>query len=450
MDKKQLKHQVETIRQAFNYINKFKNKTFVIKIDDALISLPCFPGLIKDIALLHHMGIKVIIVPGSKERIDEILNKYQIKSNIINGIRISTPESMPFIKMASFDVCNKVMTMLAENNIHSVIGNWVKARGIGVRNGIDYQNSGLVENIQTDIINNILSDNLVPIFPNIGWNAVGKPYNISSNELAFTVSTELKAAKLFFIINSAGIKAKNFKLPKNVYVSSNGTISQLTLSEAEKFLSENKNTNSKTEYEFVSLAYRACKGGVERVHIVDGNTEGMLLKEIFSSRGLGTMIYANQHENIRPMNYADVAEVLELLKPYVESGALVKRTAAELEEKLNDFVVYDVDGIIHGCGALHVYERMGEIAAIAVDDMYEKLGIGKKIVMYLMEKAFKMKLKSVFLLTTQAADWFLSLGFTRADVKILPKERQQTYDKKRNSLVYIYKLSQFKKLHFID
>ena len=443
MDKQQLKEQVETIRQAFSYINRFRGQTFVIKIEGSLIGDPFFPILVKDISLLHHMGIRIVLVPGAKDRIDDILNTYKIRFDMINGIRISTPESMPFIKMAAFDVSNGVMTMLAENRTNAVIGNWVRARSIGVRGGIDYQSSGMVETLEIGIINNVLNEGLMPIFPNIGWNSQGKPYNLSSNELAYTIATELKAAKLFFVTRAGGIRAKGFTVPKSVYVSSDGFISQFTLSEAEEFIGANSGATAGEAYELVSLACRACKRGVARVHVVDGRVEGMILKEIFSNRGLGTMIYANQHDNVRPMNHADVPDVLQLMEPFVAKGTLIKRTALDLENRLDDYAVYEVDGTIHGCGALHRYSaRMGEIAGIAVDEVYASLGIGQKIVSYLQEKAIKMKLRQVFVLTTQTADWFSKLGFKKADVKVLPKERRQTYDLKRNSLVLVYKISQ--------
>jgi amino-acid N-acetyltransferase len=448
MDKQKLKEQVETIRQAFSYINQFQDETFVIKIEGALIAHPFFPILIKDIALLHHIGIRVVLVPGAKNRIDEILKNYDIRFSTVNGIRISTPESIPFIKMAAFDVSNKVMTMLAENNTNAVIGNWVRARSIGVRGGVDFQSSGIVEKLEIDIINNVLDEGLVPIFPNIGWNAQGKPYNLSSNELAFTIATELKAAKLFFINETGGISAKGFSVPKGVYVSSDGFISQLTVQEAEHFLSKNGDTG---RTELVSLAYRACKSGVKRVHIIDGHVEGMILKEIFSNRGLGTMIYSNRHENIRPMNQTDVPEVIQIMRPYIAKGTLIGRTTADVEEHLSEYAVYEVDGTVHACAALHRYPNgQAEIAGMAVDELYASLGIGSKIVSYLVDKAIKMKLKQVFVLTTQAMDWFSSLGFKKVDITELPKERQKKYNTTRNSLALSLRLSNAKKPHLWD
>jgi amino-acid N-acetyltransferase len=441
MDKSRLKEQVGIIRQAFGYINQFKEQIFVIKIDGTLIANQFFPILMKDIVLLHQMGIRVILVPGARNRIDEVLATYKIECPTINGVRVSPPEAIPFIKMAAFDVSNKLMTLLAENGADAVIGNWVRARSIGVRDGIDFQSSGIVEKIKIDIIKNVLNDNLIPIFPNIGWSATGKPYNLSSNELAFNLSTEVKATKLFFITDQEGISVREYSIPDNV-VQHDGFISQLTIEQAGLFLDQNTETHQNEMMEMISFAYRACINGVDRVHIIDGRAEGMLLKEIFSNRGFGTMIYSNQHENFRAMNVADIPEVLRLMQPVIEDKILVPRTAADLEEKVADYTVYEVDGTVHACGALHVFpDKQGEIAAIVVDEMYAGMGIGKKMITYLIEKAVTFKLKQVFLLTTQTADWFTQLGFTETTIEELPKEKQEHYNHKRNSLILKHKLS---------
>jgi amino-acid N-acetyltransferase len=446
MDKQKLKEQVETIRQAFGYINRFKDRTFVIKIESSLLANPSFSVLIKDISLLHHMGIKIVLVPGAKTRIDEVLATYGIRCATVDNIRISPPEAIPFIKMAAFDVSNAIMTKLAENDTGAVIGNWVRARGIGVRKGIDFKSSGLVEKLKTDIILSVLQEGLVPIFPNIGWNAQGRPYNLSSNELAFTIARELHAAKLFFITDFGGISAKGLSLPKGVDISGDGFVSQLTVDEAKRLIDANgKAAHGFGAMELAVFAHRACKSGVERVHIIDGRIEGMILKEIFSNRGFGTMIYANEFENIRPMAHADIPDVLSLMQPSMDEEILVPRTEEQLEEHLADYVVHEVDGTLHGCGALHVFGvGQAEIAGIAVDETYANQGVGRKIVSYLLEKASGLKLKKVFILTTQSADWFSQLGFVKADVAGLPKERRLTYNPKRKSLVLMYDMRQGK------
>ncbi|MBD3391826.1 MAG: amino-acid N-acetyltransferase [Chitinivibrionales bacterium] len=442
MNKKRLKEQVETIRQAFGYITRFRGQTFVIKLDSALFGNAYFPILIKDLVLLHQMGIRIVLVPGAKQRIDQILATYNIKTHTVKGVRISPPDAVSYIKMAAFDVCNKLMTLLAENDTHAIIGNWVKARAIGVRDGVDFLSSGTVESLQTDIVRRTLDQGQIPIFPNIGWNAKGKPYNISSNELALALGRELGAAKLFFITGFGGISGRKTRVPPGVYVSSDGTISQMTVTQAGGFLDINASSRQSTALELVSLAYEACRGGIPRVHIVDGRVEGMVLKEIFSNRGFGTMIYANQHENVRPMVPADIPEVLRIMEPSVGEAALVPRTAGQLEKDLEAFAVYEVDGTIHGCGALHAFPgKTGEIAGLAIDQAYANLGSGARIVSYLIEKASTLKLKKLFVLTTQTWDWFASLGFTPGTLNDLPAEKKKAYNRKRKSRVLTYSIS---------
>jgi amino-acid N-acetyltransferase len=442
MDKLKLKEQVEIIRQAFGYINQFKGETFVIKLESSLISHRLFPLLIRDVVLLHRMGINVVLVPGARDRINEVLKKYDIRYRTVNGVRVSPPEAIPLIKMAAFDVTNKIMTMLAENGANGVIGNWVRAKSIGVRKGVDFQSSGLVEKVQVDIVNKVIGEGIIPIFPTIGWSAKGRPYNLSSNEIAFSISVELGAAKLFFVTDRVGIMAAGFKTPREVYVSGDGVISQLKTAQAGEFLDLNARRGHDDQLDLVAYAYRACKGGVKRVHVIDGRAEGMLLKEIFSNRGFGTMVYANQHDNIRPMSASDIPEVLRLMQPAVDDGVLVPRTEADLFEHVDDYAIYEVDGTIHACAALMVYPgRQGEIAGMVVDETYKNLGIGGRLVSYFIERAAAKKLKSVFVLTTQTADWFLKVGFTHGKTSDLPAERQKTYNRKRKPLILQYKLS---------
>lgn len=128
--------------------------------------------------------------------------------------------------------------------------------------------------------------------------------------------------------------------------------------------------------------------------------------------------------------------------PVNEEKILVPKTAADLEEKVNEYTVYEVDGTVHACGALYVYpDKQGEIAAIVVDEMYAGAGIGKKMITFLIEKAVKLKLKQVFVLTTQTADWFLQLGFTETTIDELPEVKRESYNRKRNSLILKYRLS---------
>ncbi len=439
IDLSSLPDQVDTIRTAFRYINRFKGHTFVIRIEGGLLDHALFPLLVKDIALLKRMGIKIAIVPGARKRIDELLAAAGIACPTVGGVRVTPPEAMTYVEMAAFDVSNRIMTLLSEDECNAIIGNWVKARRLGVLDGTDYQCTGETEKIKIDILEHLLSEGFIPIFPNIGWSGTGKPYNISSSELAFTIASALHASKLFFITDFGGIATEGFETPPGVDITPDNIISQLTAPQAKSFLDLNKKLDKNHQYEIVSLAYRACQAGIERVHVIDGREDGMLLKEIFSNRGLGTMIYADPHENIRSASHADIPDILKIMRPFIKENVLIPRRREDLEPRISDYVLYEVDGTLHGCGALHVFpDRSGEIAGIAVDKMYANYGIGKKIVSILLEKAAELNLSKVFLLTTHTADWFLELGFVEGSIEALPLEKKAAYNKARNSLILVY------------
>ena len=447
MESDKMQEQVELIRQAFEYVQLFKGKTIVIKVDGSVMNHPFLPLLVKDLVLLHRQGIQILLVPGAKERIDDVLRRYNIPWQSIEGVRISTPEAIPFIKMAAFDVSNRLMTLLAENNASAIIGNWVRARSLGVIKGVDYQDTGTVEKINVELVRKALADGLIPIFPNIGWSSSGKPYNISSNELAYLLARILKAEKLFYISRHMGVSVKDYKLPEGVPLSSEGVATHLSVDQANSFLNLNGEKQRDEIVELIRLGCKACSEGVARVHIVNGENEGVILKEIFSSRGCGTMIYTNEHENIRPMQLADIPEVLRIMSPYVEEEILLPRGEQDLVEQLDHFVVYEVDGIIHACGAMIPSVQAkgrGEIAAITVDRTYKGFGIGKRILSYLVDRARNSDIKHLHVLTTQTADWFLQFGFAEGGVQDLPEDKRRDYNRLRNSRVLLLDLKQFR------
>jgi len=129
------------------------------------------------------------------------------------------------------------------------------------------------------------------------------------------------------------------------------------------------------------------------------------------------------------------------MQPFVEKGLLLPRSEQDMLADCGDYVLYEVDGTIHGCGALHIYPQgQGEIAGISADKKYAHLGIGNKIVTFLLEKASRLNLKRIFVLTTQASDWFLQLGFKQGELKELPEKKRELYDHSRNSRILIYNI----------
>lgn len=433
---------VELIREVFRYTQAFQGKTFVLQLDDAILLRPAVASLMRDLVLLHRTGIRIVLVAGASRRIDDILGRYGVSSEKHHGVRISTPEAIPFIKMAAFDAANRVMTSLAGHGVNAVIGNWVRARSLGVLDGVDFQDAGTVDRIRVDLLRGVIDQGSIPILPCIGWSAAGKPYNISSRALATELASSLEASKLFFLAELDPLTTSRYAIDDDMDATPRGRISRLTVEQATRFLELNAALAEDTGCELVSLGVRAAERGVERVHIVDGRSEGVVLQEIFSNLGVGTMVHANQYQSIRGMRGSDVPDVYRLMQPLVDRGLLVARSEADLHESIDDYVVFETDGMVHGCGALHVYdERQAEVAGLAVDDNYEHFGIGQRIVSFLIGRAREIGLSEVFVLTTQASDWFEQLGFRQGSVSDIPAEKRDRYDYSRNSRILLHDLA---------
>lgn len=432
---------MQDIREVFGYLRRYRDQVFVLKIDDHLMGRPLFSLLIKDIVLLQKVGIRVILVPGAKYSIDKVLKTYRVSSPMKDDVRITSEEAMPLVKLGASNVTNVLISLLTENGANGVVGNWVRARAIGVLNGLDYQHTGRVEKVDVALIQNMLEDQLIPIVPNIGWNLVGRDYNLSSNELAVAIAKAVKASKLFFIGVDKGIPVVAECDFADAGEKASGYFSNLDLEEGEILLRDFSGSLKSEHREHVSLAMDACAAGVDRVHFIDGSQDGILLQEIFSSAGRGTMFYANQYDKIRAARPSDIPEILRIMQPYVDEGVLIQRSAETLGQDLDEYAVYKIDSTLHGCAALKVYpDRTAELHAVVVDANYTGQGTGRKIVSFLLDKARKAGVKTVFLLTTRTSDFFMRNGFREASIQVMPPERRASYNPDRNSRVLAVQL----------
>lgn len=458
----------EQIRDVIRYIKKFKNALILIYLDDSLLDSPLFPNHIKDICLVHEAGFKVVLVPGASRRISEILSEAGISWTIHDNCRITEPEAMPLIKMAAFDVSNQIMTAFAGEGKTAVIGNWVRARGKGVIDGFYYGTSGEIDKLQIEAIKTVLDSGFIPIFPCIGWSAAGKPYNISSIELSQQIAIQLQADKLFFLVPGAEINSNLFSIPESIALSPDGTVPALNLEELELFIKTNelsvnsfensinstersvvlsetnyvsRETSEKTGLQkkiilLLQKAKEACKEGVSRIHILNGSLDGSVPCEIFSNLGSGTMIYSSNYGKIRNMTREDIPAVLNIMKPFIEKGILLPRTNESLSAQFENFIVYELDGAIRACASLVPYtDGQMEIAGVAVDSICSHMGIGPKMVSFLVKRAKKKNATGIFLLTTKTADWFENLGFKNSDISSLPEERKKIWNPARGSKV---------------
>lgn len=452
MQEHPISSKAEDIRDVLRYVKRFQKAVIVIHLDDRLLDHSLFTSHIRDIAMLHEAGLRVVIVPGARKRIDEVLAAEGMEWRIKDGMRLTSSKSLPLIKMAAFDVANRIMTSLAGEGKTAVIGNWVRARSMGILDGMDFSAVGDIDKIQADAVRTILENRFIPIFPCIGWSLAGKPYNISSLELAAEIAQRLRADKLFFLLPDGGLREPDFIIPSNISRSPDGSLPALNITEADEILrmnetskeeaSPSQNTSPSTTrkekiLQLIRLGIKACSNEVSRVHILNGLIDGTLPCEIFSNLGCGTMIYQNDYGRIREMTVEDIPAILNLIRPFVEEGILLPRTEQSLAATFSDYIVYELDDGIKGCAALHFYnDYQAEIASVAVDSVCSHLGIGPKMMEYLLDRAKSLNAQSVFILTTRTADWFESQGFIPDEISTLPEKRRKQWSPDRGSKLF--------------
>ncbi|CAD7836817.1 hypothetical protein S1OALGB6SA_143 [Olavius algarvensis spirochete endosymbiont] len=434
-----LREQVDLIREVLTYSERFYGTTFVIKISNQIIDRPDFPQHAADLALLHKAGIRIAIIPGAGKKIDEIFSRYGIEKKYIGTIQVSNPETVELVKMAAFDMAHRVMTALSGHGITPLIGDWIKARSRGIHQGEDFGSSGIVDRVRIESVIRSLELGHLLIFPCIGHNDIGRPFNLSSNELAQNIAISLGAKKLFLLTADPVMKAPQWKMPSGVEILEDGRIFRMLPNVATELAAMNPD---KPERINLDTAAAACRAGIERSHILDGCQSGILLKEVFSNLGAGTMVFADVYERIRRMEISDVSDMLEIMKPLVVQGMLIRRTRENIVKKQNDYWVYAMDGVVHGCAALHIHSELtAEIAGVAVDSRYAQLGIGRKLIAKLLEEAKKIGSQKVFALSSRSSDWFLSQGFHEASISSLPVKRQKEYDAVRKPKILVKELS---------
>jgi amino-acid N-acetyltransferase len=178
-------------------------------------------------------------------------------------------------------------------------------------------------------------------------------------------------------------------------------------------------------------AVAACHAGVPRVHVISGHLDEGLLAEVFSNEGVGTLVYANEYQQIRRAKRGDVRAIEQLIRSSMESEELAPRTRAMIERELSDYYIFEVDKNPIACVALHLYpeEKKGELACLYVRSSHENQGIGRKMTQYVEAKARELGVETLLALSTQAFNYFQTkAGFAEGTPDDLPPARRARYD----------------------
>ncbi len=423
---------VHWFRNSAPYINTHREKTFVIMFGGEAVNHPNFSTLIHDFALLHSLGIKLVLVHGARPQIEKNLKENGITSPLHQDIRVTPREAMPSILQAVGAIRLQIEAQLSMglanspmygSRIDAVSGNFVTARPYGIRDGVDYQMTGEVRSIDVDAIKNNLLHNHIVILGSMGYSATGEVFNLLVEDVALSAAVSLDADKLIFLGEEADIN-DNGRL-----------LHEMIPNEVDRFLRE-RDLNNEINY-FLHCASKACRQGVHRTHIISYAKNGALLEELFTRDGSGTLISHDPYEEIRHADIDDVVGLIELLTPLEEQGILVSRSRERLEQEIDNYSVIERDGMILGCAALYPLDvATAEVACVAVHPEYRNGSRGADLLAFLEQQARSHGLHKLFVLTTRTAHWFVEQGFVEVDASALPENRREKYHNGRNSKVF--------------
>ncbi len=431
---------VNWFRGSSPYIHAFRGRIFVVAFGGETVADPEFPHFVHDIALLNSLGVRLVLVHGARPQIEKRLKERGAEIRYVNGLRVTDDLSLMCVKEAVGTVRAEIEALLsmglanspmAGARIRVASGNFVTARPLGVRGGVDYVHTGEVRRIDVPAIEQRLDTNAIVLLSPLGYSPTGEVFNLSAGDVATAAAAQLQADKVVFLTEGAGPRDARKRL-----------LRQMTIADTERYLSGRKRLPEDLQ-RHLGCAVRACRHGVRRAHLVDRHIDGALLLELFTRDGIGTMITDDLYEGIRKAGIDDVGGILELIEPLEGDGILVRRSRELLEMEIDRFTVVERDGMIIGCAALYPFaaQHVGEIACLAVHPDYRNRGRGDRLLEYLEQEAAKLGLGELFVLTTRTAHWFQERGFRPADIKKLPVKRRELYNYQRNSKVFVKPLS---------
>lgn len=440
------KQYVNWFRHSSPYINAHRGHTFVLMLSGEAVADPNFANIVHDIALLNSLGVRLVLVHGSRPQIEERLQQKQIGTRLHHHLRVTDQDTLTCVIEASAIVRAEVEarlslglpnTPMAGSRIKVVSGNFVTAKPVGVLDGVDMAHTGQVRRLDSDAIRQQLDDGNIVLLSNLGYSPTGELFNIAAEDVATCTAAAVQAEKLILFGADQGVKDSSGQLR-----------SELLTRKAERLVAQYLSSLQDSDKPHTELsrhleaAVNACRNGVNRCHLISYKEDGALLGELFTRDGEGTMILQESYEKLRQASIEDVGAVMELIQPLEQDGTLVRRSREVLENEIERFTLIERDGVVIGCAALYPFpkENMGELACVVVSAEYKGGSRGDKLLTAIEKQAMDAGLEQLFVLTTKTAHWFVERGFSEHKVEQLPSEKKAIFNLQRNSKVFVKSL----------
>ena len=436
-DAKKLEAFVKWFRSATPFIHEFGERTIVIAFGGEVLTDGEMMQLAHDINVLVSLEIRVVLVHGTRPQVEDQLKQHGVVSRLVDGRRVTDDAALRCVKEANgivrMEIEATLSTELANSpmagaDIRVASGNFITAKPVGVRDGVDFMHTGQVRKVDAEGIVRRLDDDEVVLISPIGFSPTGDIFNCTLEDVATSVAIALKAEKLIFLTETLGATDNKDRL-----------INELTALQAQEALNSVRYGGQTEDIRlFLPCAIRAVREGVKRAHLISRHIDGALLMELFTHHGIGTMIVLEAADCLRDAKLTDADGIMGIIDPLVTAGILVKRERALIEKEIDRFVVLEHDNEIIGCAALYPFpnDKAVELACLAVNPFYRDGGRGERILSFVEKRAKEKGFKTLFVLSTQTTQWFVERGFVETDVSKLPQEKQALYNYSRRSKIY--------------
>lgn len=433
---------VNGFRQSASYVNAHRGKTFVVMLGGEALAQTQFHSIINDIALLHSLGIKMVLVHGARPQIDDALSIHDIKPEYHSGVRITDEASLKVIKQVvgglQLDITARLSMSLSNTplqgaQINVVSGNFVIAQPLGVDDGVDFCLSGKVRRIDTEGLKRQLEHNGIVLLGPIAASVTGDSFNLTAEEVATQIAIKLKADKMI-----------GFSAEKGILNTQGEVLAELMPTDVHQLLTEVSSSTAMGvgTTMFLQASIDACRNGVARCHFISYLDNGALLQEMFSRDGVGTQVVTESAERLRRASIRDIGGILDLIRPLEEKGILVRRSREQLEMEIEQFMLIERDSLVIGCAAFYPFEEdnAGEFACLVVHPEYRDADRGSLLLNNIIGQARVRGYSRLFALTTRSIHWFLEHGFNIVEVNELPEKKKQLYNYQRKSKILLLEL----------
>lgn len=426
-------------RSSTPYIQAHRRRTFVVLLPGEALDAPNLTNIVHDLALTHVLGARLVLVHGARPQLDQAFG-----SDARTGSRrVTRAEDLATLQRVYGELRSRLEalfstglpnTPLHGTDIAVATGNLVVAKPVGIVDGVDHQFTGAVRQVHRSRVQALLDSGSIVLMSPLGYSPSGQTFNLPSDELAAATALAIGADKLIVLDETRRLEDSEQQ--------EQSLLSPTALANIIEQRSYSDATSDR-----LRAALAAVRGGVPRSHIVTWREDGALLAELYTAGGHGTQISELNQTPVRAASAADIAGIVELIRPLEERGVLVRRSRDRLEAEIDHFMVAELDGVVIGCCALFPFGDSAELACVAVHSGYRASngtagnttyaghGVGEQLLAFAEDRARSQQIDTLFALTTQTRDWFIEHGFELSSPEALPDSKAALYNLQRNSTV---------------